>query len=112
MKMLTNFWRVLQLGQSVANPAAWKAGQITANAVVAFLYAGVNLAASFGYDLPATKEQLDAIGLGLFALVNVLLTVTTSKTVGLPPRVRPDPETPSSSDGRTPSRWDDPETDL
>lgn len=112
MKMISSLWRVLQLGHSVANPAAWKKGQITGNAVVALLYAGANLATSFGFPIPASGEQIDAVGLGLFALVNIVLTVSTSNTVGLSPRDNPDSEAKAPPDGHTVARWGDDETQL
>lgn len=112
MKLISSLWRVLQLGQSVANPAAWKTGQITGNAIIALLYAGANLSASIGFQIPASDEQISAVGLGLFALVNIVLTVSTSKSVGLPPRIDPDPETKTTPDGHPMARWNDDETQL
>ena len=112
MSKLANFWRVLQIGQTVANPAAWKKGQIGASAIVALLVALTKLADSFGYTLPASPEQIDALGVGLFALVNIVLTVSTTKTVGLRSKRNPAVEEPAADAGKPVSRWNDDETQL
>lgn len=112
MRKLANLWRVFKLGEAVANPAAWKTGQIQANAVTALLVALVALAKSFGYDLPITDEQLDGVAVGLLAVVNIVFTVTTSKTVGLPPRSG-NPDAPADGDRKpAPAKWGNSETEL
>lgn len=77
-------WRVFRAGEVVANPGAWKSGQITSNAVAALLVALVYAAEAFGYEVLVTGESLDAIAVGLFALVNVVCTVVSTDKVGLP----------------------------
>jgi hypothetical protein len=81
---LTAVWRVFRKGEEVANPAAWKLGQITATAIIAFLAAAAQAAAAFGYEVPVNEDQLTAIAGGVLAVGNVLLTLITSKRVGLP----------------------------
>lgn len=78
-------WRVFRKGEAVANPALWKTGQITVTMVAVLLVAAVQAAASFGFEVHADENQITAVAGGVVALVNVLLTVATSKTVGLPP---------------------------
>lgn len=84
MRKLLGFWRVLRLGESVANPARWKKGQVTVNAIAAFLFAFGELSKAFGYELPASPEQIGGLSVGILALGNILLTVTTSEKIGLP----------------------------
>lgn len=81
---LTAVWRVFRKGEEVANPAAWKLGQITATAIIAFLAAAVQAAAAFGYEVPVNEDQLTAIAGGVLAVGNVVLTLVTSKRAGLP----------------------------
>jgi hypothetical protein len=84
----TSLWDLFKAGQMVANPVAWKTGQITAAYIVAFLSAGVATARAFGYDLPVTDEQLGVIAsiiLGAFGLFNhIATTVSTTKMGFLP----------------------------
>ena len=91
---MSKLWAILNLfrrGAAVADPAAWKNGQITVNALVLLLGALVATARSFGYDLPISDATLAQLAAGLLGLVNGVLTVTTSKTVGLPPAPGPEP---------------------
>lgn len=74
---------VFRAGEAVDDPAKWKQGQVTANAVTVFLAAAVTLAKGLGYDLHIDNATLAAVGTGLFALVNWLLTVATTKHIGL-----------------------------
>lgn len=90
---MAKLWAILNLfrrGSAVADPAAWKNGQITVNALVLLLGALVGAARSFGYDLPIPDAVLAQLAAGLLGVVNSLLTVITSKTVGLPPAPGPD----------------------
>lgn len=75
---------VMQKGKAVADPAAWKAHQITANALGAAILAVVGAAkAFFGVDIPLSNEDALILAGGVIAVFNVLYTVATSKTVGL-----------------------------
>lgn len=97
MNKLIALFRVFRRGEAVADPALWKTGQIAATAVTALLVALVQAAAAFGIEVPADENQLTAVAAGLIAVLNILLTVATSKTVGLPPV---DPAAPGAGDGR------------
>lgn len=85
---------VMRVGQEVANPAAWKLGQVTGNAVGALILALVALLKAFGYELPIDENTALLIGGGIVAVFNVMFTVATTKKVGLPPEGSPDPEPP------------------
>ena len=84
MNKLSALWGVFRKGDAVSNPAAWKAGQITATMLGALVLALVNLGKAFGYELPIDADGANAIGGGVLVIVNCVLTITTSKTVGLP----------------------------
>ena len=88
MKKLLAFFSVLKKGRQVANPAAWKAGQITGSVLAGLLGAVVALAKVYGYELPLNDEQLLAIGSAIVAIVGLFLspaiTVASTEKVGLP----------------------------
>ena len=79
---------VFRKGQVVANPTAWKTGQITGSIFAGLLAAVVAGAKAFGYELPVSDDQLLAIGSGIVAVVGLFLnpaaTVVSSDKVGLP----------------------------
>lgn len=84
MGKLLAIWKLFRKGEEVTNPEAWKLGQITATAIIAFLAAAVQAAASFGLEVPVDENQLTAIAGGVLAVGNVVLTLVTSKRAGLP----------------------------
>ena len=71
-------------GSEVANPEAWKAGQVNANIVAGFILAAGHFADLFGLGLNLTDVQAGTLAAGVLVLVNVVLTVVTSKRAGLP----------------------------
>ena len=97
MEKLGAFWNVFRKGQAVANPEAWKHGQITAGMVAALLAAAVALGKAFGYALPVSDDQLVEIGgaiVTVFGVYQSATTVISSEKVGLPAL----PPRPSLSD--------------
>lgn len=84
MNKLSALWALFRKGESVSNPQSWKTGQITATALGAAILAAVHVLASFGYVLPVDENACTAIAGGIIAIVNIVLTVTTSDKVGLP----------------------------
>lgn len=74
---------LFQQGQAVADPGKWKARQITATMLAGLIVAAVNVAKSFGYDLPIDYDTANGIGMTVLVAVNFVLTITTSKTVGI-----------------------------
>ena len=88
MNKLLAAWNVFRKGQVVANPTAWKTGQITGSILAGLLAAVVAGAKAFGYELPVSDDQLLAIGSGIVAVVGLFLnpaaTVVSSDKVGLP----------------------------
>lgn len=87
MGKLYAIFDVFRKGSSLANPSAWKAGQVATN-VAAFISALAVLSKAFGFDIPITDEQAIAIGSGVAAVASVangVLTVATTDKIGLPP---------------------------
>lgn len=79
---------ILKQGKAVANPALWKAHQITANMIGAFLGSMLLFVKVFlGWDINVSEEELTTIGsaaLVLFGMYNSVITVASSEKVGLP----------------------------
>ena len=80
--------QVYRKGNAVANPTAWKNGQITASLLAGLLGALVALAKTFGYELPMSDDQLLTIGGAIIAIAGLFLnptaTVVSSDKVGMP----------------------------
>ena len=76
-------YALLQKGKAVADPAKWKSRQITATALTGLIWAGIKTAEAFGYAIPVDEATVDSIAVGVLALVNWLLTLSTSEKVGL-----------------------------
>ena len=89
MGKLAAIFRLFRKGSEVSNVEAWKTGQITANTVVALLAAVVAVAKSFGVAFDVADADLAAIGGGVFAAGNIIVTIVTSKRAGLPAQVPP-----------------------
>ena len=79
--------QVYRKGNVVANPTAWKNGQVTASVVAGLLGALIALAKTFGYTLPLSDDQLLTIGGAIVAVAGLFLnptaTVISSDKVGL-----------------------------
>lgn len=85
MDKIAALWGLFRQGSAVANPAAWKAGQISATVIGGLVLVIVNLAKAFGYDIPISTEGANAIGVAVLVIVNSVLTVTTTTSIGMPP---------------------------
>ena len=88
MNKLMGFYNLFRKGSVIANPTAWKNGQITGSILAGILATVVALAKVYGYELPLSDDQLLSIGSGIVAIVglfiNPALTTATSSKVGLP----------------------------
>jgi len=84
LEKIKALYAVFQAGKSVADPAKWKLHQVSANAIAALLFAIFQLARVFGYDLGIDMQTCADIAIGILAIVNVGLTVATTKHIGLP----------------------------
>jgi len=76
---------VFRKGSEIANPEAWKTGQITGTVIGALLIALVNLAQAYNIQLPIDADSANAIGGGIVAIANILLTAATSRKAGILP---------------------------
>lgn len=96
-------------GNELADSAKWKSRQITSTAIGAFIIALIQLAKALGYDIPLDSETATAIGAGILGVVNVALTILTSKRIGtaeqaganLPegPKATPVQDSPEANNG-------------
>jgi hypothetical protein len=88
MNKLIALFSVFRKGKEVANPEAWKNGQITGSVIAGLLAAIVALAKTFGYDLPLSDADILSIGTSIVVIVglfvNPAITIASSKKVGLP----------------------------
>lgn len=92
-------WKVLKAGEVVANPVAWKRGQITAAYLTTFLSSVVVLVRTLGYELPVTDEQLSAIAtvvLLAFSAFNHFATVASTDKIDTLGRTPVQPVVPAS----------------
>ena len=71
-------------GNAVADPSKWKNRQITATMLAMLIVALIKVIGLFGYEIPVDENTATAIAGGIIGVVNVVLTLTTSKTVGVP----------------------------
>lgn len=80
----------LRQGKIIADPVAWKSGQITTSVLAGFLGLLVSLVQVFGIELPITDDQLAAISgavLAVFGLFyNPVATMASTDKIGLKPK--------------------------
>jgi hypothetical protein len=74
---------LLQKGREVANPEAWKSGQITANVLGGVILAAGAVAKAAGIPLPIDEASSLTIAGGVIALFNVVATAVSSKRAGI-----------------------------
>lgn len=84
MQKLLALLKLFRRGNEVANAAAWKNGQITANVLAGLVLAAAGAAQAFGLGIEVSDADALAMGGGVLAVANVVLTVVTSRKVGLP----------------------------
>lgn len=88
MKKLMLLFQIFRKGKMVANPVAWKTGQITGSIIAGLLASVVGLAKVFGYELPLKDDEILAIGSAIVAIVGLFIspavTVASTDKVGLP----------------------------
>ena len=100
---MDKLWAILALfrqGNAVADPALWKNGGITVALLIPVLLAVGRVADSFGWPIFISESDAASIATAVLAISHIVLTVISSKSVGLPPRAAPVP--PAS-----PSRFGD-----
>lgn len=91
---------VFKMGSQVADPAAWKARQVTGNMVGGLLLALVAFGKYYGWDIPIDTDDALLIGGAIVAIGNILLTWSTSRHAGIDARTVSDipaePATPTA----------------
>jgi hypothetical protein len=83
MGKVSALFRLFRVGGVVANPAAWKAGQITVTALAPVIVALVAVARAYGVNVPISDDDAATLAGGIVVVVNVVLTLTTSARVGI-----------------------------
>ena len=86
MGKLADAWNLFRKGEVVANPAAWKQGQMSVNAVGAVILAGSQMLGDYNVHLPISQDAAMAIAGGIVAIFNIVFTIVTSDKVGLSPK--------------------------
>jgi hypothetical protein len=75
---------VLRIGGQVLDPQKWASHQIKGSAVAAFLMAVAGFASAFGHPIPGLDvDASTALGGGLVALVNIVLTASQHRGVNV-----------------------------
>lgn len=78
------FYNLFKLGQEVDNVEFWKGVQAQGQPVIAaILIAIVALLKGTKYEIPLSDDQAMLIAGGIFATTNFVLTLITSKRVGI-----------------------------
>ena len=75
--------RLMQKGRSLSDPEKWKKRQITATMLTGAIWAAIQAAEAFGYAIPVDEQTVDSVAIGILAIVNWVLTLSTSEKVGL-----------------------------
>lgn len=91
-KAIINIPEIFRKGKLVANPIAWKTGQITVGIMSGLLGSVVVACRAFGYEIPLTDDQIINIGSSIVAIVGLLwtptVTVATTEKLGVAPKKR------------------------
>ena len=74
---------LLKKGRSVSDPAKWKSRQITATALTGAIWAAIQASEAFGYAIPIDEATVDSVAVGVLAIANWVLTLSTSEKVGV-----------------------------
>ena len=81
---LSDIFTILQVGRSVADPAAWKTRSAVIISVTTIIGVGVQIAKGYGYDLSPylSPDNVSAIAGVIAGVVGVWSTYATSDKVG------------------------------
>jgi hypothetical protein len=89
IKTVVSLPKVFQEGKMVANPEAWKKGQITASLLAGFFASVIAIADLFGYQLAGiSQEQLLTVATGIitaFGIFHPIATVISTDKIGTKP---------------------------
>jgi hypothetical protein len=90
LSKLLAIWDLFKLGSRVDDPALWKNRQITVTLLVPVILAAFHALSMFGVPIQIDPETANGIAAGIIAVVNVVLTITTTDKVGLPTKTDDD----------------------
>jgi hypothetical protein len=90
LSLISRAWAVLKAGREVANPTAWKQGQVTVNAVTTFIAAALLLLKGTKYDPHMDDTAIAYVAGGIYGVVNWLCTVVSTDKIGFTGRPNPD----------------------
>lgn len=80
------FYSAIQLGNELASPEKWKSGYIDASKIVLALTTIVGILHAFGVKIDVDTQTIFEVGTGIYAAVSWIITLATSKRVGIPAR--------------------------
>ena len=89
MSKLLALLDLFRKGNAVADPALWKHRQITATILIPIFGSLVAALDAFGVKVPIDDLQITQFVTGLVVAINLVLSVTTTDKVGLPPKPEP-----------------------
>lgn len=93
LEKISAFWRVLKLGEQVADPVKWRKHQVKGNQIGILILALVAAAKACGYQFPISEDDALVIGGAIVAIANIVLTMATHEQIGLPSK----PQAPAES---------------
>lgn len=83
------FFRVLRVGNEVADPDKWMKRQADGNKVGLLILAVLGLAKAYGYNFPMSDNDALILGGAIVSIWNIVLTTVSSHKTGLLP-AKPD----------------------
>lgn len=72
-------------GQVVANPEAWKKGQVTTNVLIGFIWAIFEVSVAYGHQIPLSVDQeiVNNSAVAILAVSNWVFTIVSSDKIGI-----------------------------
>lgn len=82
---IANVLSLFRVGNSVADPALWKSGAITVSILAPVLMKLNDTLVAFGVNTGISDATASDLAVGIVAIVNIIVTLISSKTVGVMP---------------------------
>lgn len=82
---IANVMSLFRVGQSVADPALWKTGAISVSILAPVLMKLNDTLVAFGVNTGVSDATASDLAIGIVAIVNIIVTLISSKTVGVAP---------------------------
>jgi hypothetical protein len=76
-------------GQVVANPEAWKKGQVTTNVLIGFIWSLFEVSSAYGFaiSIPIDAEIVDGSAIAILAISNWVFTLVSSDKIGVDKKI-------------------------